>query len=439
MVRVFIASLIAAFAASFATAQPIVLVEERKAGETFRIAVGLTVTGNVKTTGADGKPDTLAITATATHKYAERIDALTDRGTIARTIRGYTTCESEATLPGAKTKRILPQTRRIVVVDQTADNPVTFSPGGSLTRDELDVASHFDTTTIPGLLPGKAVSVGESWIIPAAVVQALCLFDGLTKHDLVGKLVEVKDGSATFSVEGSAEGVEVGATVKLKIALKGTYDLTSKRVTKLTGEETDNREQGPVAPACEVKAVLDVTRTLVADEPAELTAADRANVPAAGAIPPGLLALQHEDPTGKYQFFYSRDWHIVAATNEHLVMRLVDRGEFVAQATILGWKKAAPGQHASVAEIKEAIAKQPGWVAEKMTEDGEIPSDSGRWLYRLVANGKQDNVAVVQAFHLMAGPKGDQIVITVIARQEMASRIGTRDVSLINAIEMPKK
>jgi hypothetical protein len=39
----------------------------------------------------------------------------------------------------------------------------------------------------------------------------------------------------------------------------------------------------------------------------------------------------------------------------------------------------------------------------------------------------------------MAGPKGDQIVITVIARQEMASRIGTRDVSLINAIEMPKK
>ena len=439
MVRLLAASFIAAFTASFVSAQPVVLAEERKAGETFRIALGLTVSGKVKTTGADGKPDTLAITATATHKYAERIDALTDRGTIARTIRGYTACESEATLPGAKTKRTLPQTRRVVVVDQTTDGPVAFSTGGSLTRDELDVACHFDTTTIPGLLPGKAVSVGESWNIPAPVVQALCLFDGLTKHDLVGKLAEVKDGAAVFSVEGTAEGVEVGATVKLKIALKGTFDLGSKRVVKLTGEETDEREQGPVAPACEVKATLEVTRTALADEPAELTAADRAKVPAAGTIPPGLLALQHEDPTGKYQFFYSRDWHIVAATNEHLVMRLVDRGEFVAQATILGWKKTTPGQHATTVEIKDAVAKQPGWVAEKMTEDGEIPTDSGRWLYRLVASGKQDDVAVVQAFHLLAGPKGDQIVVTVIARQEMASRIGTRDVSLINAIEMPKK
>jgi hypothetical protein len=439
MIRLLAASFLVAFATTLATAQPVILAEERKAGDTFRIALALTVTGKVKTVGADGKVDALAITATATHKYAERIDALTDRGTIARTVRGYTICESEATLPGAKTKRMLPQTRRLIAVDQTADGPVAFSPGGSLTRDELDVVCHFDATTIPGLLPGKAVSVGESWTIPAAVVQALCLFDGLTKHDLVGKLVEVKDGAATFSIEGLAEGVEVGATVKLKIALKGTYDLASKRVTKLTGEETDEREQGPVAPACEVKAVLDVTRVELRDEPTELTAADRAKVPAAAAIPPGLLALQHEDPAGKYQFFYSRDWHIVAATNEHLVMRLVDRGEFIAQATILGWKKAAPGQHASVAEIKDAIAKQPGWVAEKMTEDGEIPTDSGRWLYRLVATGKQDDVAVVQAFHLLAGARGDQIVVTVIARQEMASRIGTRDVSLINAIEMPKK
>jgi hypothetical protein len=423
-----------------ASAQPVTLAESAAVGDTFRVDIALRLSGTIKTTGSDGKPESMNLTATGTHTYAERVDAVDGRGDVARAVRGYTACESEATLPGTKTKRLLPASRRVVVVQKSSDGPTHFSPLGSLTRDELDVvAGHFDSTTVAPLLPGKAVNVGDTWPIPAAVVQAVCLFDGLTKHDWVGKLTDVKDGLATFTVTGPAEGYEVGAAVKLSMALTGTYDVAAKRVVKVVVEESDVREQGPVAPACEVKASLTMTRTPVAGEPAELTAADRAKVPADGSVPAGLLALRHEDPAGQYSFFYARDWYVVAATNEHLVMRLVDRGEFIAQATVLGWKKAAPGTHGTAAELKDAVARQPGWVAEKMTEDGEIPTDAGRWLYRLVAHGKQDDVPVVQAFHLLAGPTGRQLVITVVARQEKAARVGTRDVQLVNSIDLPKK
>lgn len=425
---------------SIISAQQVMLAEEAKVGDTDRIAIALSVSGKIKTTGPDGKPDSMSLSATATHRYAERIDSLDRNGVIARAVRGYTACESEATLPGAKTKRALPANRKLIVVQKSADGATVYSPLGSLSRDELDVtAGHFDTTTIPGLLPGKTVSVGDTWTIPPAVVQAVCLFDGLTKQDLVGKLLEVKDNQAKFSITGTAEGVEVGAAVKLTVQINGIFDTSAKRVTKLSGEETDIREQGPVAPACEVKASFEISRVKLAEEPAELTAADRSKVSTDGTISPGLLALRHEDPAGKYSFFYSRDWHIVASNAEHLVMRLVDRGEFVAQATVLGWKKVAAGQHATPAEVKDAISKQPGWVAERMTEDGEVPTDAGRWLYRLVASGKQDGVDVVQAFHLLAGASGEQIVLTVISRTEQTSKVGTRDVQLVNSIEISKK
>ena len=423
-----------------AAAQTVTLAETATAGDTFRVNIALTVTGKIKTTGADGKPESMNLGATGSHKYAERIEAVDDRGAVARAVRGYTACESEATLPGTKTKRLLAASRRVVVVQKSADGPTHYSPLGSLTRDELDVvAGHFDSTTVALLLPGKAVNVGDTWPIPAAVVQAVCLFDGLVKHDWVGTLTDVKDGAATFTVTGPAEGYEVGAAVKLSLALTGTYDLAKKRVVRVAVEESDTREQGPVAPACDVKASLTLTRTPLTEEPTELTAADRAKIPADGTIPPGLLTLRHDDPAGSYGFFYARDWYVVAATNEHLVMRLVDRGEFIAQATVLVWKKVLPGTHGTSAELKDAVAKQPGWVAEKMTEDGEIPTDAGRWLYRLVAQGKQDDVPVVQAFHLLAGPAGHQLVVTVVARQEKAVRVGTRDVQLVNSIDLPKK
>lgn len=420
-------------------AQPYLLVESTKPGDCFRITIALSISGKLKSAGPDGKVDELSLAASASHRYAEWVESADAQGVITKTIRGYEQCESTANLPGVTTKRMLGKERRVVVVQKEQAGPLLYSTAGPLTRDELDVAAgQFDTMALPGLLPGKAVNLHESWPIAPAIVQSICLFDGLTKHSLAGKLLEVKGNDAIFAVEGEAEGVEVGAVVKLKLNIRGTFDLTTKRITKLTAEEVDNREQGPVAPACSVTAKLELSRVAVV-EPTELTVADRATAPKGTTIPVNLTQIRYEDPAGKYSILHGREWHVVAATREQVLLRLVERGEFVAQATILNWKDAKMGEHSTPAEIKDAISRQPGWAAEKLLEDGEIASDRGRWLYRLVAEGKQDETEVRQGFHLLAGPKGQQVVMTVIARKERAERIGTKDVELINAIEFASK
>ena len=415
------------------------LSEEVKPGDCFRYEITLSVDGKMKV-DREGKLEAIPLKAKAAHTFLERVDSADARGGVGRSLRHYQSASSESEAGPDRNKRELSADRRLVVAQRTAEGSQHFSPDGPLYREELElVAEHFDTLCIPALLPGKELKPGDTWTVGPEATQHACLFGGLIKAALVGKLVEVKDGVALFEITGPAEGIEAGAHAKLTVSAKGKYDLAAKRLVELTWEQTDDRGQGPASPASEVKATIAVKRTPLAEEPKELSADARAKVPADGKVPELATLLRYADPDGRYQFTYPRDWHVVGRTRDHLVIRLLEKGEFVAQATVTTWKKADPGQHSNPEEFKKLLGQLPGWEPEQVLTDGAIPTDAGRWLYRISARGKQDGLAVIQTFYLLAGPAGDQLAVTVLARQEKAAKVGTRDLELVNAVEFPAK
>jgi hypothetical protein len=416
------------------------LAEEIKPGDCFRYDIGLSVTGKMKVDPA-GKEDSLRLTAKARHQFVERVEVAAENG-VGMTLRHYGNAAYESVVGADQTRRSLAADRRLIVAQRGVDGTLHYCPDGPLTRDELDlVAEHFDTLCLPGLLPNRDVKPGESWQIADDAVQAACLFHGLVKHDLAGRLLEVKDGSAIFAIEGTAEGVEHGAIVRVGIQARGKFDLTTKHLTALTWEQADERGSGPVNPPLEVKATVTVSRTPLTEEPGELDESTRKKVPADGKVPPSLLHLRYVDPAGRLQFDYTRDWFFVVQSQTHLVLRLVTNGEFIAQVTMTEWKKPQPGADftAAVREFKEATTKQPGWEAGKLLEEGLVPSPPGRRIYRLAMAGKQDGVPVFQAFHLIAGPNGEHWAATTLARAETAEKIGTRDAELVTAVVFPNR
>jgi hypothetical protein len=432
----FCALVAALLTAPTAFAQAVHLADSVKAGDCFRYQITLNVAGKLKVE-RDGKPDPIPLKATASHAFVERIAATDALGGIGRALRHYSAAGSEGEVGSERRRRELAADRRLIVAQRAAVGSLHFSPDGPLTREELElVAEHFDTLCVPALVPGTDLKPGETWTLRPETTQAACLFEGLIKSELTGKLTEVKDGVAFFTITGTAEGVEAGAIAKVTVSATGKYDIAAKRVTELTWTQTDDRGQGPASPATEVKATITLKRTPLGAEPKELGEAARAKVPADGAVPERLTLLRYADPTGRYQFVYPRDWHIVGRTKEHLVLRLLDNGEFVAQVTLTSWKKAAPGQHASPEEFKKILAQLPGWAPDEILGDGVVPATAGRWLYRVAAKGKQDGLDVVQTFYLLAAPDGGQMAATVLARQEKAAKLGTRDLALVNAIEL---
>jgi hypothetical protein len=407
------------------------LAEKPAVGECFRVGIDMTLTGELRVV-VEGKPAPLKRVVTARHAYHERL--LADQ----KAARFYETATSTDMVAGYKSTRELRPERRLVVARRADDVLTCFCPAGPLTGDELELAAeHFDSLAVTGLLPGKEVAVGGTWKIDNATAQAVCQFEALVKHDLTGKLVEVKDGAAWFEVAGPAEGIELGAPVSLTVTAKGKFDLLTKRLVRLEWKQKEKRGQGPASPESESEVSATLTRE-PAEKPKDLTDVALVGVPN-GDTPADLLMLTHADPKARFTLAHGRDWHHVGGEGNQSIFRLIDRGEFVAQATFTVWDSAQPGKHISPDEFERTMANTPGWEVEEVLEKSEVPTDGGKWAYRITARGAMDGVPVVQNFFVVTAPSGEQVVIAFTMKPGAVSKIGSRDVGLIGGIEFPKQ
>lgn len=416
--------------------QTCTLLESVQPGDCFSIQLDMKLSGEMRVRKEE-KNISLPLKAEAHHRYAERILAVAPSGDAQKAARAYESATASIKVDKDKSDRILRPERRLLVAQRYKDQGLVYSPAGPLTREELELtAGQFDSAAVSGVLAGKAVGVGDTWKVPSSVVQALCNFEGLTEHTLTGKLESVTGDIATFRLTGTATGIELGAIVKLKIEAVGQFDGKAKRLTSLEWKQKDERDQGPVSPVTAVESTTVLKRKLI-DRPDSLSDVALVSVPADETPPPQLTQLDYRDPQSRYAFYHAREWHITARTEEHLVMRLMDRGDFVAQATFMPWKKAEKGKHLTAEQFKETMNSLAGWQAEKVLQGGEVPAEDGRWVYRYSVLGQMDGVTAVQNFYLVAAPGGEQMFVIFSMTPRQVDKLGARDLSLIGGLEMP--
>jgi hypothetical protein len=422
-----------------AAAQTYLLAEPSPKGKYFQVSIDMTLAGEVRF-AQDGKQVPVKQNATARHVFTERVLDVGPAGLARKCAQYYRTAKATITLGKNPSERTLRPERRLLIAQRPTDQGLIYSPIGPLTREEVDLTEHFDTLSLSGLLPGKAVAVRATWKPANAVVQALCNFEGLTSQDLMCKLERVHGNVAEVSFKGKAAGIDTGALVKLTVQGACRFDRKVRRLIRLEWRQDEQRDQGPVSPASAAKVAITLTRTPA--EPAkELSDVALAGIPESFEPPPILVQVSHVDPDKRFELLYSRDWKVVGQTDRHLILRLMDRGDFIAQATIAPWTREEPGKHLTPEAFQQAMADTPGWEPEQVLQAAEVPSetdaDSGRWVYRITALGKLDGVKVMQNFFVIASPKGEQVVVTFTMTPGQAQKIGTRDLALVGSLSFP--
>ena len=425
-------------AAAVGRAETYPLAEVAKAGDCFRVRLDMSLKGQMRV-HKDDKVVPLTLETVGSHDFPERVLSVGGSGLPDKVVRAYETAKATIRVGGETSERVLRGDRRLIVAQRAKDQLVVYCPAGGLRRPELELTGeHFDTLSVAGLLPGKAVAVGDTWKVANPVAQALCSFEGLTEQDLAGKLEKVEGDVATFSVKGSASGIDLGALVKVKVEATGTFELAAKRLTGLEWKQDDERGQGPVSPATTVQTTTTLRRQPV-EQPAALSDVATASVPAGTAAPANtLLNVECPDPKGRFDLLHAREWQLVAQTEQRTVLRLMDRGDFVAQATITPWTAAGKGKHLTPDEFRAAMNNAPGWEPERELQSGEVPTEGeGRWTYRVSAQGRLEGVAVLQNFYLVAAPGGEQVVVAVTLAPKQADKLGARDLALIGSLEVP--
>jgi len=415
-------------------AQSYALAEKPLAGTYFHVELAMSLNGELKMQ-QDGKTLTLKQTASARHDYMERIleagKVLADKSA-----RIYTAAVADITADKEKSSRVFRDDRRFIVAQRVKDQTLAYCPFGTLTREELELTDHFDTLALPGLLPGREVKVGETWKVANAAAQTLLDLDGLIGQDLTCKLEKVVKSVAHVSVAGTAAGIDMGATVKMKIAGTYQFNIEAYRITAVEWKQNDQREPGPISPGFHADVVTRVKRTPV-EEVKELNDFALVKIPSGKEPPEKLTRLNYGDPQGRYELVHGRDWHLVGRSNQQLVMRLMDRGDFVAQLTVTPYRKTTPGKHISEDEFKDAISQAPGWETENVEKGSVVTSPAGYWIYRIGAGGTMNGVKAVQYFYLVAGPQGDQVVLTFTMAPAQAQNLNTRDLEVVRSLTFP--
>jgi hypothetical protein len=416
-------------------AQNVDLTEAPLAGHCFRIELTLALKGKI-TVQQQGETVSFPQEAAARHVYLERV-LLAGGGVADKTVRYYE--QAEATIAfnnQSGSKRTLRPERAFMVAHRVKDQMLVWSPKGGLSREEKELTEHFDSLFVAGLAPGKTVAVGDTWKLGTPVALSLCDLEGLTEHDLTCKLDEVKGELASVSVNGTASGIAHGAQVKLLVSARYQFDTKEKRIVVVEWKQSDQRLQGPVSPAMSADVVIQLKRTPIA-EPSELGDVALVQIPAEPSAE--LVNLHYSDPRGRYEFQHGRDWHVVSPGNSpQLVLRLMDRGDFIAQATITSWKKADPKATLSLEQFCDAMKTTPGWKEETLVEKTALKEPRGHALYRLTASGTLDDVKTVQSFYLVVSPGGEQMIVSFSVVPSQVQKLGVRDMDLVRGVTFKK-
>jgi hypothetical protein len=416
------------------TTQTCDLTETVQPGHCFRIRLEMSLSGEMHVQ-RDGMPVNLKLEASAAHEFPERVLSVNAVGLPDKSARIYQKAHATIAVGKDRSERTLRPDRCLLVAQRYKDQLLVYSPAGTLTREEADLTSeHFDTLFVTGLLPGRAVSVGDTWKVTNAVAQALCGFEGLTEQTLTCKLEGADGQAARVSVGGTATGIDAGALARLTIEAKYQYDLTAHHLVRLEWSQKDERDQGPASPATSVQASTVLTREAI-EQPQSLTDVALISVPEGFEPPQIKTQLEYQDTQTGFSMLYGREWQIVSQDDKHVVMRLLDRGDFIAQLTLTPWTPAEKGKHMTGDEFCKEMDNTPGWTAQQQLQVGEVPSEGGNWIFRLSALGQLDETNVMQNFYLVAGPNGEQVVLAFTMAEKQANRLGNRDLSLAAGIE----
>ena len=437
--RIMFSSICLVLAAGAVQAQGVDLTEAPLPDSHVRIELTLDLQGTI-TLKQESKDAHFSQTARAKHEYHERLLEVRD-GLGLKAGRLYSLGEVTLGVEGESTRRQLnPNHALVLLLRKRLDEkprPLSQSP---FTREELELTEHFDTLAVPGLVPGKTVQVGDQWQVAKHVVQALCGFDALGKHDLTCSLKEVKGDFAQVKMIGSAQGIDVGAQVNLLIEGSWSFDLKNRRLVSLVWKQTEERGASPVNP--KIKATVAIALKRTPSEPvAKLN--NFALVPLPDGAKPEHYRLTYNDPQGRFSFQHGRDWLVTSPPgHSQLVMRLLDdRGGYVAQATITPLKKRGPAEaEKSVDAFAEEMAEAPGWNPTKEIErKGDLGHPHKYTVHRVSASGQHLGVECIQSFVYITRPEGDQVLVTFSMPPNQAANLNGRDEDIVRTLAFSTK
>jgi hypothetical protein len=146
----------------------------------------------------------------------------------------------------------------------------------------------------------------------------------------------------------------------------------------------------------------------------------------------GLTLLEFASPTGTFRFDYDRRWYVTSEEKDVAILRLVDRGELVAQCNIS--PLANVSKQITLNEFQDEIRQSLGKNFGEFLAATEDTSEAGYNVYRVVANGRVSDLPIQWVYYLLTSPEGTRASLSFTMESTLAERFAAADRELVGSL-----
>jgi hypothetical protein len=436
MARIMVLAIVLAFRSSISLAEDAVPLREEPTAVTTRVLIELKADGEFPVDAVAGaaKEKPLPLKIEARLDFYERVIKRDEDGSPRRAARRAV--EAAAAIGDARGIVKLRPEVALLTADRRAGGVVVVSPSGPLMRSELDLVQvPGDPLAMGGLLPAKAVKVGDRWPISDEAAKNLCDYDALTKNGLEAKLESLDDAKAEVRVGGEVRGSARGGEGVIVFAGRFTFDRKLKRISRLNITRDEARKAGPVEAALNAKSTLTVERD-PADTPAALSDEVLATLPRDDDPRREWLLLS--PPDARYTLEHDRDWHLKREDPKGVVLTRLDKDkpEPLAHLHLSVGPNAGKGRHQDLAGFRDDVKKAIGTRFDEIVGAGEVEAGpNAGFQYKMAVVGHEGERPVLWYYYLLAGPEGDQLLGIFTLAPESEKRFNGEDRAVLGSLE----
>jgi hypothetical protein len=427
------ASLFALLSSARAAESRYRLEQAAQPGEITRVNSILEISGQLKV-NADGKQlIRVPVSGKGELQYTQRLLTANQEGTPEKAIRVYHATSANSRIGDKSVSSQLNNDRQLIVAQASSADVVLFSPLGPLSRDELELIDIQGNTLLLGrLLPSKEVAVGDKWSHDDALVAALLKLDLITENKLESVLKRVADGTAFIEMSGTVEASVGGVTSQLEVTAKYNFELKPRQITWLAMSIKEDRSVGHAEPGLDVTARLRIS--IAKGEPVpELSDAAIAQLPQEATSATTLIAFT--SGAGGIRFVHDRNWRVMIDRSDVIILRLVERGDLIAQCNISRLADAQAGKQLTMMSFQSDIRRVLDANFGQFTDTSESPGEHGLRMLRTVVAGVAADLPIQWTYYHLTGANGQQASLVFTLDAKLVERFSGADQALVSSFE----
>ncbi|MDO4551526.1 MAG: hypothetical protein Q4C96_09795 [Planctomycetia bacterium] len=314
-----------------------------------------------------------------------------------------------------------------------------FRPESLLTREERDLLDQQGISLLLDfLLPNREVKIGESWAQSADVMGLLLQLDMVFQLEVKTTLKEVKGKIAVLETEGWIEGSSDGTASKMNLKCVTYFHLVSGRIVWNGITLKEKRSAGHVAPEMDVSARVQYTiKPLKKSE--NLTEEVLSKIVFDDALSEKLMFLE---PGGLWRCEMDARWYPTIFHERQATFRMVEKGDLIAQCTVLTSPKTLSPVQLTLDGFFEEIKKTFRGEIKEVRDSSKLETEDGTIIYRVEFTGEVDGLSISWIYYyiykLEIAEKKEsarQVTVAFTVEENLLGTFGTSDQQMIQTFQ----